>query len=343
MLTQRNLYAMVATYMICFAYAADERPVVMAAAPLTHASGALSLPTLARGGTVVILPKPDIPAMLDAVERHRVTEFFLPPTVIYRMLDYPGIEASDFASVRYFGYGSAPMSVEKLRRAITVFGPRMTQFFGLSEAPALCTFLAPQEHLVDGAPAGDEVLASCGRATPLIDIRILDESRREVPQGQVGEVCVSGDLVTPGYYGQPELTAATIVEGWLHTGDIGYFDGAGRLHLCDRKKDMIISGGLNIYPQEIEQVLWTHPAVQDCAVIGAPDPEWGELVTAVVELHSGATVSAEELLALCRERLGSVKVPKKLEFVPELPRSPNGKVLKRAIRERYWSGMVRKI
>jgi acyl-CoA synthetase (AMP-forming)/AMP-acid ligase II len=343
MLTQRNLYAMVATYMICFAYTADERPVVMAAAPLTHASGALSLPTLARGGTVVILPKPDIPAMLEAIERHRVTEFFLPPTVIYRMLDHPGIELNDFASVRYFGYGSAPMSVEKLRRAIAVFGPRMTQFFGLSEAPALCTFLAPQEHLVDGAPAADEVLASCGRATPLINIRILDDSRREVQHGQVGEVCVSGDLVTPGYYGEPELTAATIVEGWLHTGDIGYFDGAARLHLCDRKKDMIISGGFNIYPQEIEQVLWTHPAVQDCAVIGAPDPEWGELVTAVVELHGGATVSAEELLALCRERLGSVKVPKKLEFVRELPRSPNGKVLKRAIRERYWSGMVRKI
>jgi acyl-CoA synthetase (AMP-forming)/AMP-acid ligase II len=343
MLTQRNLYAMVATYMICFAYAADERPVVMAAAPLTHAAGPLSLPTLARGGTAVILSKPDIPSMLDAIKRYQVTEFFLPPTVIYRMLDYPGIQQSDFASVRYFGYGSAPMSVEKLRHAIDLFGPRMTQFFGLSEAPALCTFLAPQEHVAAGAPTTDEVLASCGRPTPLVNIRILDENRRDVSPGQSGEVCVAGDLVTPGYYGEPELTAATIVDGWLHTGDIGYFDGSGRLHLCDRKKDMIISGGLNIYPQEIEQVLWSHQAVQDCAVIGAPDPEWGELVTAVVELRSGATVSAEELLGLCRSRLGSVKVPKRLEFVAELPRSPNGKVLKRVIRDRYWSGMARKI
>jgi acyl-CoA synthetase (AMP-forming)/AMP-acid ligase II len=343
MLTQRNLYVMVATYMMCFTYPANERPVVMAAAPLTHAAGPLSLPALARGGTVVILPKPDIAAMLDAIERHGVTEFFLPPTVIYRMLDYPGIQQSAFASVRYFGYGSAPMSVEKLRQAIERFGPRMTQFFGLSEAPALCTFLAPQEHVVDGAPACDEVLGSCGRPTPLIQLRIFDESRCEVPSGQAGEVCVAGDLVTPGYYGEPELTAAAIVDGWLHTGDIGYLDGAGRLHLCDRKKDMIICGGLNIYPQEIEQVLWTHPAVQDCAVIGAPDPEWGELVTAVVELRAGAAVSAEELIGFCRERLGSVKVPKRLKFVQELPRSPNGKVLKRAIRDQYWSGMARRI
>jgi acyl-CoA synthetase (AMP-forming)/AMP-acid ligase II len=245
--------------------------------------------------------------------------------------------------VRYFGYGSAPMSVEKLRRAIELFGPRMTQFFGLSEAPALCTFLAPQEHVVAGAPSTDEVLSSCGRPTPLVNIRILDENRREVPPGQAGEVCVAGDLVTPGYYGQPELTAATIVDGWLHTGDIGYFDGSGRLHLCDRKKDMIISGGLNIYPQEIEQVLWTHPAVQDCAVVGAPDPEWGELVTAVVELRSGFAVPAEELIGLCRARLGSVKAPKRVEFVAELPRSPNGKVLKRAVRDRYWSGKATKI
>jgi acyl-CoA synthetase (AMP-forming)/AMP-acid ligase II len=343
MLTQRNLYTMIATYMMCFAYGADEVPVVMAAAPLTHAAGALSLPALARGGTVVILPRPDIADMLDSIKRHRVTEFFLPPTVIYRMLDYPNISRSDFDSVKYFGYGSAPMSVEKLKQAIVTFGPRMTQFFGLSEAPALCTFLAPQEHVVDGKPAPDEVLASCGRPTPLINIRILDDSNREITEGQLGEICISGDLVTPGYYGEPELTATTIVGGWLHTGDIGYLDSAGRLHLCDRKKDMIISGGLNIYPQEIEQVIWTHSAVQDCAVIGTPDAEWGEVVTAVVELRSRASVSAEEIMNLCKARLGSVKVPKKIEFVNELPRSPNGKVLKREIRDRYWNGLARKI
>ncbi len=236
---------------------------------------------------MVILPRPDIEAMIGAIESHRVTEFFLPPTVIYRMLDHPGIATRDFSSVRYFGYGSAPMSVEKLRRAIRTFGPCMTQFYGQTEAPALCTFLAPTEHQVNGEPAPEEVLSSCGRPTPLTHVAILGEDNGPVPDGECGEVCVRGDLVTPGYYGQPELTAKTIIKGWLHTGDIGFFDGAGRLHLCDRKKDMIISGGLNIYPQEIEQIIWAHPAVRDCAVVGAPDPEWGEVVTAVIELNPG--------------------------------------------------------
>jgi acyl-CoA synthetase (AMP-forming)/AMP-acid ligase II len=342
-ITQRNLYTMVASYMICFAYRATERPVNMAAAPLTHAAGMLSLPTLARGGKVIILPKPDLGLMLDVIERHAVTEFFLPPTVIYRLLEHPGVESRNFSSVRYFGYGSAPMSMNKLRRAIEVFGPCMTQYFGQSEAPALCTFLGPDEHVSDGAPASDEVLSSCGRPTPMTQLRIVDDDNRVLPPGQIGEVCVHGDLVTPGYYNQPDLTAATIVDGWLHTGDIGFFDPAGRLHLCDRKKDMIITGGLNVYPQEIEQVIWGHPDVQDCAVIGIPDEEWGELVTAVVELNPGAKLSADEIMTLCKTRLGSVKTPKRVDFVPELPRSPNGKVLKRDLRERYWAGSGRQI
>jgi len=343
MLTDRNLATMVATYLFSFGYAGTERPVAMAAAPLTHAAGPLAIPAIARGGTVVILPAPDIEAMLDVIETHRVTEFFLPPTVIYRMLDHPGIAGRDFGSVRYFGYGSAPMSVEKLRRAIHLFGPRMTQFFGQSEAPALCTFLAPEEHVEGSAPASDLVLSSCGRPTALIDLRILDPEGRVVEHGGMGEVCVRGDLVTPGYYRQPELTAAAIVDGWLHTGDIGYLDTDGRLHICDRKKDMIISGGLNIYPQEIEQVIWSHPAVSDCAVIGVPDEEWGELVTAVVEPIAGQSISAEDLLSLCRQRLGGVKCPKRVDFVETLPRSPNGKVLKRVVRDSYWIAAGRHI
>lgn len=343
MLTDRNLATMVATYLFSFVYSADERPVAMAAAPLTHAAGPLAAPAIARGGTVVILPAPDIDAMLDTIEAHRVTEFFLPPTVIYRMLDHPGIADRDFGSVRYFGYGSAPMSVEKLKRAIRLFGPRMTQFFGQSEAPALCTFLAPEEHVERGEPARDSVLSSCGRPTALVDLRILDADNREVPTGEMGEVCVRGDLVTPGYYRQPELTAAAIVDGWLHTGDIGFLDAEGRLHISDRKKDMIISGGLNIYPQEIEQVIWSHPAVNDCAVIGVPDEEWGELVTAVVEPIAGQSLSADEVLRLCKEKLGSVKCPKRVDFVDALPRSPNGKVLKRVVRDGYWAAAGRAI
>lgn len=343
MLTQRVLYNLVASYFYCFPYAADERPVVMAAAPLTHAAGMMGLPALARGGCLVVLPGPDVGLMLDTIERHRVTEFFLPPTVVYRMLDHPGVAERDFSSVRYFAYAAAPMSLEKLKRALKIFGRCMTQFFGQSEAPALCTFLAPEQHWQGETIASDEVLTSCGYPTPLIELRILDDDNKELPAGAIGEVCVRGDLVTPGYYKNPDITAATIVDGWLHTGDVGWIDSGGRLHLCDRKKDMIISGGLNVYPQEVEQVIWTHPAVQDCAVIGIPDDEWGELITAVVELNPGSEVSAEEIIAMCRSKLGGVKTPKRVDFVPSLPRSPAGKVLKRDLREKYWAGRDRRV
>ena len=343
MLTQRNLYNLVAAYMVSFSYPARERPIVMAAAPLTHAAGMLSLPALARGGTLVILPTVEIDLMLDTIEKHRVTEFFLPPTVVYRMLDHPGIEQRDFSSVKYFAYAAAPMSLDKLKRALRLFGRCMTQFFGQSEAPALVTFLAPQDHWDGNDIASDEVLSSCGYPTPFIELRILDDSNVTVPVGEIGEVCIRGDLVTPGYYNNDEVTAETIIDGWLHTGDVGWVDEGGRLHLCDRKKDMIISGGLNVYPQEVEQVIWSHPAVQDCAVIGIPDDDWGEMVTAIVELNPGAALTADDLLALCKAKLGSVKAPKRIDFIESLPRSPAGKVLKRDLRDRYWTGQARLI
>ncbi|GAA1248869.1 AMP-binding protein [Prauserella halophila] len=343
MLTQRVLYNFLAGYMVSFTYEAGERPVVMVAAPLTHAAGMMSLAALARGGSVVILPGADVGLMLDTIETHRVTEFFLPPTVVYRMLDHPGIEERDFSSVRYFAYAAAPMSLDKLKRALTVFGPCMAQFFGQSEAPAMCTWLAPQDHWVDGEIAPDEVLTSCGYPTPFIELKILDDAGHEVPSGEPGEVCIRGDMVTPGYYRDEQTTAVTLVGGWLHTGDVGWLDGGGRLHLVDRKKDMIISGGLNIYPQEIEQVIWGHPAVQDCAVIGIPDEDWGERVTAVLELNSGAQITEDEIIALCKDRLGSVKTPKRVDITGSLPRSSAGKVLKRELRDHYWTGLERKI
>jgi len=342
-LTHRNVRTMVALHMISLAYGQRERPVNLAAAPLTHAAGFVTFATLARGGKVVILDGPDPARVVEAIVQHRVTELFLPPTAIYRLLSHPGTRGHDFSSLRYFIYAAAPMSVEKLKEAIQVFGPCMTQVFGQSEAPMLCTYLSPEEHLVDGEIAPDEVLSSCGHATPLIELRIMDDAGEEVPDGVRGEICVRGDLVTPGYYKQPEVTVATIVDGWLHTGDIGYKDAAGRLHICDRKKDMIISGGFNIYPQEIEQLIWSHPAVEDCAVIGVPDDDWGEAVKAVVELKPGATVAADELIALCKLSFGSLKSPKSVDIIDSLPRSPNGKVLKRDLRERYWAGQGRRV
>ncbi|AKM02621.1 AMP-binding protein [Burkholderia pyrrocinia] len=340
--THRSLQTYFAQFMIAMSYG-NERPVNLAAAPMTHTAGMLSLPCTARGGTVVVLPKPDPALLLDAIVTHRVTEFFLPPTVIYRLLDIPGIDKVDFSSLRYFLYGAAPMSVEKLKRAIDVFGPVMTGGYGQTEAPASISYLTPAEHFVDGRLAPDERLSSVGRPNPLVRVEIVDDRGDALKQGETGEICVRGDLVMKGYYNAPNKTAETIVDGWLHTGDIGHLDTEGYLHITDRKKDMIISGGFNVYPSEVEQVIWAHPAVQDCAVIGVPDDKWGEAVKAVVELNAGQHVSADELVALCKEKLGSVKAPKSVDFVAALPRSTAGKVLKKDLREQYWQGQQRRI
>ncbi|BAL24244.1 long-chain fatty acid--CoA ligase [Azoarcus sp. KH32C] len=341
--THRSIQTFVANYMIAVTYAGNERPVNLAAAPMTHTAGILGLPCTARGGTIVVLEKPDPALIFDAIARHRVTEFFLPPTVIYRLLEIPGIEAIDFSSLKYLMYGAAPMSLEKLKKAIEIIGPVMTGGYGQTECPGSISFMRPDEHFVDGALAPDERLASVGRPSPLISVEILDAENRILPRGESGEICVRGDLVMKGYYKQPDKTAETIIDGWLHTGDIGYVDAEGYLHITDRKKDMIITGGFNVYPNEVEQVIWAHPAVQDCAVIGVPDEKWGEAVKAVVELNPGQTVSAEELIAVCKERLGSVKAPKSIDFTATLPRSPVGKVLKKELREQYWRDSQRKI
>ncbi|KVD16383.1 long-chain fatty acid--CoA ligase [Burkholderia ubonensis] len=340
--THRSFQTYFAQFMMACPYGA-ERPVNLAAAPMTHTAGMMSLPCTARGGTVVVLPKPDPALLLGAIVKHRVTEFFLPPTVIYRLLDIPGIEKLDYSSLKYFLYGAAPMSVEKLKRAIEVFGPVMAGGYGQTEAPASIANMTPAEHFVDGKLASDERLSSVGRPNPLVRVEILNDRGEVLPQGETGEICVRGDLVMKGYYNAPDKTADTIVDGWLHTGDIGHLDADGYLHITDRKKDMIISGGFNVYPSEIEQVIWAHPAVQDCAVIGVPDDKWGEAVKAVVELNAGQSVSAEELVALCKEKLGSVKAPKSVDFVAALPRSTVGKVLKKDLREQYWQGRQRRI
>jgi acyl-CoA synthetase (AMP-forming)/AMP-acid ligase II len=330
-------------FMLTCTYRSGARPVNLAAAPMTHTAGLLSLPCTAQGGTVVVLAKPDPMLLVQAIGRHRVTEFFLPPTVIYALLEAPGIEKVDFSSVRYLLYGAAPMSVEKLKKAITLWGPVLAESYGQSEAMGSIATLRADEHMVDGQVASDERLASVGRPNPLVRVEIMDDQNRILPRGETGEICVRGDLIMKGYYKAPDKTAETIIDGWLHTGDIGHIDADGYLHLTDRKKDMIITGGFNVYPATVEQVIWGHPAVQDCAVIGVPDPKWGEAVKAVVELAPGQTATAEEIIALCKDQLGSVMAPKTVDFMASLPRSPVGKVLKKDLRAAYWQGHDKKI
>ncbi|MEV5835498.1 AMP-binding protein [Nocardia sp. NPDC052112] len=341
--THRSLTVSAVHQMLAAPYPANKKIVNLVAAPMTHTAGTLTLPCTARGGTVVVMTRPDPVALLDLIEKRRVTEIFLPPTVIYRLLEIPGIEQRDFSSLEYLMYGSAPMSTEKLRRAIEVFGPVLHQGYGQTEAPSGIAFLRPEDHFRDGQIADDTRLSAAGRPGPMVRVEVMDNDGKILPVGQPGEICVRGDLVMKGYYNAPEKTAETIIDGWLHTGDVGYLDTEGFLHITDRKKDMIISGGFNVYPSEVEQVFWSHPAVQDCAVIGTPHQDWGEAVTAVVELNEGAEVSEEELIAYCRPTLGGIRTPKKVVFVAELPRSANGKVLKKDVRESFWRGHERQI
>ncbi len=309
-------------------------PVNLVAAPMTHAAGPLALASMALGGSVVVLPKFEPGAVLRAIEKHRVSYMFLPPTAVYMLLASPEVRSFDLSSLQYISYAGAPMSVDRLREAIEVFGPVMNASFGQTESPMCVTAMPPHEHL-----AADGTLAhpgSCGRANLFSIVEIMNDDGTILPPGRRGEIVVRGPLVMAGYYKDPQATAEVSRFGWHHTGDIGMRDEDGWFYIVDRKKDMIITGGFNVYPAEVEQALQAHPAVQDCAVFGVPDEKWGECVTAVVETRAGVEVDAEALLIFARERLGPVKTPKAVRFVASLPRSPAGKVLRGELRKPYW-------
>lgn len=322
---------------------ARQPAVHLVVAPMTHAAGVVAMPLFAVGATQVILPAFDAAKVAEAIEREKVSHLFLPPTAIYSLLAYPGLGDHSYRSLEYFIYAAAPMSVKKLKECISVFGPVMAQTFGQAEAPMYCTYLSPQDHMVIGDSQKEHRLASCGRPTLSTRIAIMDDAGNLLPRGEVGEIVVRGSLVMSGYYKNPEATKEASAFGWHHTGDIGRMDEEGYVFIVDRKKDMIISGGFNVYPSEVEQVIWSHPRVQDCAVIGVPDEKWGEAVTAVIELKEGESLSADEVMEFCKQRLGSVKTPKNVEFWSSLPRTAVGKVRKKDIRDQFWRGQGRRI
>ncbi len=329
MLTGRNLEVMSAITLMSYPF--EGRPVYLALAPLTHAAGVLCFPVLARGGEVVIMPKPDVGRFLELIERHRVTHTFLPPTLIYLVLGHEALDGTDLSSLQCFWYGAAPMSTARLAEALDRIGP-MAQLFGQSEAPMMISTMSPAEHRRPDGTVHTGRLSSAGRPSPLVIVAILDGEGNPVPHGERGEICVRGPLVMAGYYRNPEATAEASAHGWHHTGDIGFLDGEGFLHIVDRAKDMVITGGFNVYSAEVEQAVLAHEAVRDCAVVGLPDEKWGERVTAVVQLRPGAELDAGELIAFVKDRIGSVKAPKQIEVWPDLPRSTVGKVLKADIR-----------
>jgi fatty-acyl-CoA synthase len=330
MLTGTNLETMSAITLMSYPF--EGRPVYLALAPLTHAAGVLCFPVLALGGEVVVMRRPDVGSFLEHVERHRVTHTFLPPTLIYMVLAHPGLDATDWSSLQCFWYGAAPMSATRLEEALTRIGPVMAQLFGQTEAPMMISTMAPRDHFRADGSIAHERLSSAGRPAPLVTVQIMAEDGSLLPRGERGEIVVRSSLVMAGYHRNPEATAAASAHGWHHTGDIGYLDEDNFLHIVDRAKDMVITGGFNVYSTEVEQALMQHPAVQDCAVVGLPDEKWGERVTAVVQLRGDEPVTPEELTAFVKERIGSVKTPKQLEVWPDLPRSKVGKVLKADIR-----------
>ena len=336
MLTGHNIETMTALTLMSYPF--DGRPAYLALAPLTHAAGVLCFPIMTLGGEIVIMPAPDLAGFLDLIGRHRITHTFLPPTLIYMLLDHPKLCSADLTSLQCMWYGAAPMSASRLEQAIIgAIGPVMGQLFGQTEAPMMISTMPPKDHLRADGTLAVERFASAGRPTPLVTVAIMDDKGSVLPAGQRGEIVVRGPLVMAGYYKDPAATAESSRHGWHHTGDIGYLDPDNYLYIVDRAKDMIISGGFNVYSAEVEQALLAHPAVLDCAVVGLPDDKWGERVAAVIQSHPGQDVADDELRTFVKARLGSVKTPKQIEVWPDLPRSKVGKVLKNEVKSRLLS------
>ncbi|MES2993778.1 MAG: AMP-binding protein [Pseudomonadota bacterium] len=330
MLSGRNLETMSALTLMGYPF--DGRPTYLALAPLTHAAGVLCLPVMALGGRVIIMPKPDLGEFLALIERHRVTHTFLPPTLIYMLLQHEKLATTKLDSLQCFWYGAAPISAARLEEALSKIGPVMAQLFGQTEAPMMISMMAPKDHFNADGSVARERLASAGRPGPLVQVATMNSDGELLPTGETGEIVVRSSLVMTGYYKDPTATAEAGRFGWHHTGDIGRLDADGFLYIVDRAKDMIITGGFNVYSVEVEQALMQHPDVQDSAVIGLPDDKWGEKVVAVLQLYAGRSVQPDEIVAFVKARIGSVKAPKLVEIWPDLPRSKVGKVMKKDVR-----------
>lgn len=309
-------------------------------APLTHFSQIFLQPTFMRGGTNVILPGLDVETIFAAVAKYRITAIALVPTVIYMMLDHPASADTDLSSLRTIAYAGSPMAPDRLGEAIGVFGDVFVQAYGGTE-PGFMTCLRKEDHRVDDASARAR-LSSAGRAMFHVDVSIQDEYDRPLPVGEVGEICTQQTGSMAGYL-DASVDADAIRGGWVHSGDIGYLDELGYLYIVDRKKDMVVTGGLNVFPRQVEDLLMSHDDVAMCAVIGVPDDKWGEAVKAVVVRRRGAGVDAAELKALVRERQGPVWTPKTVDFVDALPLNASGKLDKRTLKESYWAGQQRRV
>ncbi|WP_419913916.1 class I adenylate-forming enzyme family protein [Hoeflea sp.] len=309
----------------------DSEDIHLCVAPISHGAGTFMLPVLAAGGCNRLIRSAKPHELLGELDEGGATTVFLPPTVIYSIIEAAEGRQPDFGHLRHVIFGAAPMPENKVREAREFFRDKLETVYGQTEMPTVMTVLRAEEM------ADPSLVASVGRATPLVRLAIMDPQNRILPAGEIGEVVATGDMMMDGYFNLPDKTAETIIDGWLHTGDVGMLDERGYLFLKDRIRDVVITGGFNVYPIDVEAALVKHPAVYECVVFGVPDEKWGERVEAAVEMRD-PDITPEELMAFLKEKIGSVKTPKVIHQVAELPRSNVGKVQRKESREMFGGG-----
>lgn len=336
MLTQRNLLTMVETQLVEINQVRPSDRLAYVA-PISHSAGLMAFQHVALGAGHVFptYPRFNASKYYEMVERHRVTTTFMVPTMIQMLLDDSSHKGGDISSLHTIVYGGSPMYVDRLKEAVSTFGAIFVQLFAQGEAPMGCTVLPKLEHRTAG-PVAERRLGSAGRECHHVEVRVVDQNDMVVPPNTSGEIVVRGDLVMKGYWNNPDASKETLRNGWLHTGDVGHMDEDGYLFITDRSKDVIITGGYNVYPRELEEILYSHESVQEATVFGVPDPKWIERVVAVVVVRKDCSLDEHELIELCRNNLASYKKPTEIRFVPELPKSNYGKILKRELRRQLY-------
>jgi acyl-CoA synthetase (AMP-forming)/AMP-acid ligase II len=296
-----------------------------------------------RGASNVILDKFEVDLVLQTIEKEKVTAVLLVPTMLNMILRHPNLHAHDLSSIKRIWYGTAPMSPEKLKEAIKIFGNIFRQNYGLTESPQPVTYLGPEDHIIDGTEKEGRRLASAGKPALGAALKIVRDDGTKIKPGEIGEILIQTKQLMKEYWKNPEATAEAFRGGWFHTGDMGTVDEEGFIYIMDRKHDMIISGGFNIYPREVEDAIMTHSQVAETAVVGVPDDIWGESIKAFVVTKPGAALTEEDIIQSCKKHLAGYKKPKSVEFVPDLPKNAYGKVLRKVLKEPYWQGRERRV
>ncbi len=319
----------------------EEDEAVLVAMPCAHIGGTgLGIVALAAGLPGIVLSEFDPPRVFDAVQNRGVTRFFVVPAALALLLNHPDCAKTDFSRLKYILYGAAPIPLELLRQCITMFGAEFVQNYGMTETTGTICVLPPEDH----SPEGNQRMRSAGKPVTGVEIEIRDRDGKDLPVGEIGEICTRSSANMLHYWKLPEATASTVdAAGWVRTGDVGYLDEDGYVYMYDRAKDMIITGGENVYPAEVESGIYGHPDVLEVAVIGVPDDKWGEAVKAVCVPKPGCEIDPASIIAYARERLAGFKVPKTIDTIAMLPRNPSGKILRRELRAPYWEGRERLI